>query len=286
MSFYTPSNVQFYRGGHQSVNFYNESCLRRRDMYEYVVKDEYKKYVDEINDRGYSKIENFFDLDMLDKFKSEVGSYFDEKTNTKLVQNDNHVQINEPYLNTKMGFEIATDDRIINIASAFFNCLPGLGTCNLRKSFVTPNPPSGTNMYHQDFNSTVKMLKFFVYLNDVGLKNGPFTYVEGSNRELPMHPLKYHRWPDSEIEKVYGKDRIKHLTANYGDLLMATTNGFHKGLKIEEGVRTMFTINYLIHPEVENGDVSTAKNRFYVEQSRVDSLPAWKKPVADFLIKV
>ena len=143
-------------------------------------------------------------------------------------------------------------------------------------------------MFHKDFNSPVKILKFFVYLNDVGLKNGPFTYVEGSNRELPINPhwFKYHRWPDSEIEKVYGKDRIKHLTANYGDLLIATTNGFHKGLKIEEGERTMFTINFLIHPEIEGGDVRTAKNRFYVEQSRVDSLPNWKRPLADFLIKV
>tara|TARA_R100000008_G_scaffold85492_1_gene75583 strand:+ start:197 stop:1063 length:867 start_codon:yes stop_codon:yes gene_type:complete len=288
MNFYKPNNSQFYRGGVTAVDFYNDNCLRRRGMYEYVIKDEYKKIADEVKNNGHSKIENFFDLNMLDKFKSEVATYFDEKINTRLVQNDNHVQINEPYLNTKMAFDIATDDRIVNIASAFFNCLPGLGTCNLRKSFVTHNPPSGTNMFHKDFNSPVKILKFFVYLNDVGLKNGPFTYVEGSNRELPINPhwFKYHRWPDSEIEKVYGKDRIKHLTANYGDLLIATTNGFHKGLKIEEGERTMFTINFLIHPEIEGGDVRTAKNRFYVEQSRVDSLPAWKRPLADFLIKV
>jgi len=288
VNFYIPTNAQFYRGGTTAVNFYNESCLRRREMYEYTVKSTYEKYVNEINDKGYSKIENFFDLDILGKFKSEVNGYFNEKINTRLVQNDNHVQVNEPYLNTKMAFEIATDDRIVNIASAFFNCLPGLGTCNLRKSFVTSNTLSGTSLFHKDFNSPVKILKFFVYLNDVGLKNGPFTYVESSNRELPIQPhwFKYHRWPDSEIEKVYGKDRIKHLTANYGDLLMATTNGFHKGSQIEEGERTMFTINYLIHPEIENGDVSTAKNRFYVEQDMVDNLPAWKRPVADFLIKV
>ena len=89
-----------------------------------------------------------------------------------------------------------------------------------------------------------------------------------------------------KCQLIYGKDRIKHLTANYGDLLIATTNGFHKGLKIEEGERTMFTMNFLIHPEIEGGDVRTAKNRFYVKQSRVDDLPEWKKPIADFLIKL
>ena len=48
----------------------------------------------------------------------------------------------------------------------------------------------------------------------------------------------------------------------------------------------MFTMNFLIHPEIEGGDIRTAKNRFYVKQSRVDDLPEWKKPIADFLIKL
>ena len=288
MEFFKPTNVHFYRGGYTSVNFYNENCAERRNKYQYKIEQEYEKYIDEVREKGYSKIEKFFDLNELDKFKLEVSENFKNKTNTKFVQNNSHEQIIEPYLNTKYAFDIATDDRIINMASSFFNCLPGLGTCNLRRSFPTTNQPAGTNMFHRDFNSPVKILKFFVYLNDVKPNNGPFTYVEGSNQEMPANPhwAQYHRWPDSEIEKIYGKDRIKHLTANYGDLLIATTNGFHKGLKIEEGERTMFTMNFLIHPEIEGGDVRTAKNRFYVKQSRVDDLPEWKKPIADFLIKL
>ena len=288
MNFLTPSDAHFYRGDHTSVNFYNKSLVERREKYKHRTDQKYQKHIDEVNEKGYSKIEKFFDLDELDKFNFEIQESFKNKINTKLIQNINHEQIIEPYLNTKYAFDIATDERIINMASTFFNCLPGLGTCNLRRSFPTNNQPAGTNMFHRDFNSPVKILKFFVYLNDVKLDNGPFTYVEGSNREMPTSPhwSQYHRWPDNEIQKIYGKDRIRYLTANYGDLLMATTNGFHKGLKIQEGERTMLTINYLIHPEIEGGDIRTAKNRFFVKQTRVDSLPKWKRPVADFLIKV
>lgn len=288
MNFYTPTDAQFYRGGHTTVDFYNHHCASRREKYKYDIDNEYSKHIDEVNSIGYSKIENFFDLNNLDVFKHEVLDKFKNKSHTRLVQNNTHEQINEPYLNTKHAFNLATDERFIKMASQFFNCLPGLGTCNLRKSFVNQNAPSGTGMFHRDFNSPVKILKFFIYLDDVKLENGPFTYVEGSNRQMPSNPhwSKFHRWSDKDIEKVYGSDRIKYLTANYGDLLIATTNGFHKGLKIQKGERYMFTINYLIHPEIEGGDIRTAKNRFYVKQSSVDALPEWKRPVADFLIKV
>ncbi len=287
VQFYTQSDVQYYRGGYAAVNFYNDHCLKRREKYDFKIDEKYQKYVDQINDMGYSKIDNFFDLNKLEQFKKHVAEKFKNKENTKFTQNNCHEQIIEPYLNAQYTLDIATDERIIKIASAFFNCMPGLGTCNLRKSFPTNNPPAGTNMFHRDFNSPVKLLKFFVYLNDVDINNGPFTYVEGSNRQVPANPhwTQYHRWPDDQIEKVYGKNRIKYLTANYGDLLIATTNGFHKGLQIKQGERTMFTINYLIHPEIEGGNLSKAK-KFYVNQTTVDALPDWKKPVTDFLIKV
>ena len=67
--FYKPTDVHFYRGGHTSVNFYNEKCLERREKHEYKTEQKYQKYIDEVNEKGYSKIEKFFDLNELNKFK-------------------------------------------------------------------------------------------------------------------------------------------------------------------------------------------------------------------------
>ena len=163
--------------------------------------------------------------------------------------------------------------------------MPGIGTFNLRLSEANSKPTEGTNMFHRDFNSPVKIMKFFFYLTDVGQENGPFTYVQGSNREMPIHWDRYHRWPDKEIESIYGKERVKHLTANVGDMIIGTTNGFHKGLKVQKGRRIMYTINFLVHPEMEGSRIETAKPRFHIRQEDYDKLSATQKPVADFLIR-
>ena len=295
--FYTRADPGFFVGGLEAINAYNNYYMHRKKQYEFKIDKQYDKYVMDLNNLGYSKIENFFNLNKLDKFKQEVFQIFKNSSRettsqiTRLVHNGDHEQIIEPYLNTEHALQLATDKRIVNIASSFFNCLPALGGCNLRRSFVTDKPPSGVNMFHRDFNSPVKFIKFFIYLNDVDIDNGPFTYVEGSNKVMPANPhwSQYHRWSDDKIEKFYGKNNIKYLTANYGDLLIATTNGFHKGLKIKKGERTMFTINYLIHPPVPGGpsaNFKNARNAFEISHEKVNQLPEWKKPLTDFLIKV
>jgi hypothetical protein len=118
----------------------------------------------------------------------------------------------------------------------------------------------GTGLFHRDFNSPVKLIKFFTYLNDVDESNGPLTFVEGSNRQMPSEPhwSTHHRWPTQQIEELYGKERIKHLTANYGDLLIATTIGFHRGLPLKTGQRLMLTLNYVIHSELGGEGIYSA----------------------------
>ena len=95
-----------------------------------------------------------------------------------------------------------------------------------------------------------------------------------------------HRWFDKEMAHIYGADKIKHLTAKKGDLLIATTNGWHKGEKLVSGTRTMLTINFLVHPELAGGVEQDESKRFKISQKDFDNLPDWKKPVSDFLIKV
>jgi len=283
--FLTPNYVEFYKGGYRTINYYNEQITKRREKYPFEINDEYNQYVKQVNDKGYCRVENFFDKDLLLQLKKEFDEARSKNQNVRSVQENNHVQMIEPFLNSPTAHKIAFDDRLIQIATGFFDCVPGIGTFNLRRSEANGNRVCGTNMFHRDFNSPVKILKFFFYLNDVTEENGPFTYVEGSNREMPLHWDSYHRWPDHEIENVYGKNRIKFVTANVGDLLIGATNGFHKGLKLKNGDRTMFTINYLIHPEMEGSRPETARPRFHIWQDDFENLPDHKKPVADFLIK-
>ncbi len=106
---------------------------------------------------------------------------------------------------------------------------------------------------------------------------------------LPSKPhwSQQHRWPDETIEAIYGPDRITNLTANYGDLLIATTNGFHKGLRLEEGERLMFTLNYVIHPELGgSGFEGPAQKLHTVKNSRYEQTAESDKYLYDFMEKV
>ena len=291
----TPENPeQFYRGGERSVQIFQHLQDERRQRYpnwEQKITEEARKIAGVIEKQGYYKIENFWDTAFLDKIKRQTLETMEENNPKKVKhpQEGRHTQIVHPLENIELANEMAINETIQAIASAFLGCPPALGTSNLRLSTAEKSIDDGTNIFHKDFNSPVRLIKFFTYFNNVTMKNGPFTYVHGSNIQLPSNPhwSTQHRWPDEAIETLYGSDRIMNLTASYGDLLIATTNGFHKGLKLEEGARMMFTLNYVIHPELGGSgfagppqDLHTVKNNTY------EGIAEGNKYLYDFIEKV
>ena len=67
--------------------------------------------------------------------------------------------INQPILNIPNLYKIIFDDRIINIATSHFNCMPAVTSVAVRKSFITDDSPVNNQNFHRDFNSLVKLLK-------------------------------------------------------------------------------------------------------------------------------
>ena len=186
--------------------------------------------------------------------------------------------VDSSLLNTTNTPELAFDDLLVDVATEYFKTTPMIGTVNLRKSFVAKSPEEGTLLFHCDKNST-KFIKFFLYLNDVDLNTGPFCYVEGSHKQKFYDWKSKYRWNHSEIEEKYGKDRIKYLTANVGDVIVATTTGFHRGVKCTQNERRMLTVNYVVHPEFWLKPSEKINKDFY------NALPDSKKPIADLLVK-
>lgn len=290
INFIGRNNANFYghwarRDGQQAVEYYNKKCLERRDKYTLDLDPQLQRYIDEVNENGYCKIENYIEISLLNDLKEEFENLIKDGSELK-QNNESHIVAGDPFLTTKAAVKLAFDDRLIKMATAFFHCAPGIGTFNLRKSLANNLPAEGTNLWHRDFNSPVKLLKFFFYLDDVDENNGPFSYVEGSNNKMFEGWWLKHRWFDEELGQIYGHDKLKRLTAKKGDLLIATTNGWHKGEKLVSGTRSMLTINFLIHPELAGGVEQDESKRFKIRQEDFDNLPDWKKPVADFLIKV
>jgi hypothetical protein len=285
---------EFFRGGSQSVEIYKKILDDRRARYpdwQQRLTDEAVLIANEIDDKGYYKIEGFWDIDFLNQIRDETYEMIKEADSEKVKfpQDGRHTQIIHPLKNIELTNKMASNEMIQAIATAFLGASPSLGTTNMRLSEADKSENLGTNMFHKDFNSPVRLIKFFTYFNDVTMENGPFTYVESSNRRLPSDPhwSSIHRWPDGAIESLYGADKIINHTASYGDLLIATTNGFHKGLVLEKGERLMLTLNYILHPECGGSGFAGPPQGFHaVTKETYDATPPENQRLYDFTDKV
>ena len=278
MEWHTETDSGCYHGGASAVNMFNGACLQRRSKYP-VQTNKHLGAVSGLSENGHSILRQAFDPGRLLKLKDEMGPLLEDSTALKF--NDRYMQmINEPLLACPSAFDIAFDDLLVEIASEYFQCTPAIGTVNLKRSLKTDGAPeAGTLLYHCDRNS-VKFMKFFFYLNDVDINGGPFCYVEGSHKQKFIGWNDSYRQPINKIESIYGKDRVKLITANLGDIVMANTTGFHRGTTVKNKERYMYTVNYVLHPEEWKTPTFKMKKEDY------ELLPDSKKPVADFLVKV
>jgi len=273
-----------YYGGSQAVQRYNEACLARRELYP-ITTNNHTPIVDDLNTKGYSIIKNAFDKSILLKLLQEFDTINETARYTPqlLKENNQHFTvINQPLLHCPTALKLGFDDKVVNIISEFFKCTPCLGTLNLRRSHVNGDSAIKHQLFHVDQNS-IKFVKVFFYLNDVrSVEDGPLTLVEDSlhNKFEGWSDRSKYRRSDEEMRAIYGKDSIKYMLADVGDMIIARTTAYHRGTKPTKNPRTMLTLNYVVHPEDWKAPT------FKMKKEDFSKLPDDKKPIADFLIKV
>ena len=138
--------------------------------------------------------------------------------------------------------------QLLAVVTSYFGTIPVTSFVKVRSTFSNYLPTADTQFFHADFGS-YRILKAFIYLNDVDLDGGPFCYIEGS------HARKFEGWDqksrfaDEELRDVYGADCVTACTAKVGDIYLAETTGFHRGLKPTRHDRNIVIITYCVHPE-------------------------------------
>tara|TARA_R110000787_G_scaffold126937_2_gene238179 strand:- start:154 stop:1032 length:879 start_codon:yes stop_codon:yes gene_type:complete len=272
------------KGGADEVDAFYRAYAVRKIGYDVPIPESNTEGVTEVRENGYTILRNVFDKELLLKLKNEMEDCISEGGDNLNIDDNYYATVEQPMLRCPSAVQIAFSDLVRDFSTEYFEVQPAIGTFNLRKSRVNGSDAHGFSnhgnlFYHYDNNSP-HFLKFFFYLNDVDQNGGPFTYVAGSHKEKFSGWKMNKRFSDEQIEGVYGKERIKHLTASLGDVIVANTRGIHKGTKAVDKERNMYTVDVVIHPE------NWQRPNFKMLQDDFDSLKDEVKPFADFLVKV
>lgn len=204
---------------------------------------------------------------LVKKIRGEVEKFrFYQKTNPKATHNgedllsaaesDNHTaqgtfwlkDLNEATQNSLL-LSLAFDPYILSVVAGYLGCTPIHVQTNTWFSFPSNKGKDqlseNAQLYHQDkeFN---KFIKVFIYLSDVGMDNGPHSYIEGSHiDELFMRGVPFStRLTDKDILKYFAKDRIKTIMGAAGTIVFGDTSAVHKGWPIIHGHRLMLQFEY------------------------------------------
>ena len=286
MDWLYPNDARYYHGGKIAVDFHNFHKMKRKEQYPFELEKEYTKEVSAINEHGFVIFPQAISYDIIDSIAEQTDKMIHDNINLKM-RDQHYAMITDPFLHINETFELAFSGHLLKFAIEYFDCMPGIGTFNLRKSYVNNMDPKTTQLFHYD-RQNLKFFKFFIYLNDVNSpEDGPLTLIKGSNKKRPSNHSNKHRWKEEELKNLYGEDSLVYITAKKGDLIAATTTAYHRGTKPIRQERTMLTLNYVTHPEGSGTDrPGIYEKRFKIRKEQYESLAGWKQPVADFLEKV
>lgn len=142
-------------------------------------------------------------------------------------------------------------EQLGNIAAAYFNEAVLLRYADYWLSMPVPSTERNYSQnWHRDPEDQ-RILKVFVYLNDVTETNGAFEYVKGSHLTGPFnavfpydaeHPDNYP--VEHELRSLIPADAFTVNEGKKGTVIICDTHGFHRGGYCKTGDRWLMTYMY------------------------------------------
>ena len=139
------------------------------------------------------------------------------------------------------------DKGVLEIISRYLGCKAVFDLTAAWWSFPSGKPSSASaQLFHYDCDR-IRWLKVFVYLNDVGVSNGPHSFIRKSHKDSLIKCLRDERHSDEEIFKIYDKSAEVQFIGPAGTVILEDTMGFHKGNPVTNGHRLIFEYEYSIN---------------------------------------
>ena len=143
--------------------------------------------------------------------------------------------------------DFSNDPLLLSLASRHINGRALPIDLSLWYSFASEAPSSeAAQLFHYDLD-TLRWLKVFVYLTDVGPDNGPHEYVPASHKPgtkpQALMDREYARLEDEEIDQHCPQGR-KSICGPRGTIILGNTNCLHKGNVVLQDYRLIFSPIY------------------------------------------
>ena len=137
----------------------------------------------------------------------------------------------------------ANQEFLLKNIEQYFGFKPYLRNLNVQLDFDNPNMDSlgSTQHFHRDYDD-IKLVKVFFYLTNVkNLNSGPFEFIEKSH----LKPW-YHKYSDNVKNNMYleTSPNKNSCLGDSGTLIMADTNGYHRGHNLKNNYRILVYVMY------------------------------------------
>jgi hypothetical protein len=163
--------------------------------------------------------------------------------------------------------KVALDRTLLDGVAAYLGMWPALHSIGAWLNYPTAEPATSSQLWHHD-PEDLKIIKVFIYLEDVGLDNGPFTYLPGTQPFGPQAALaaRYDNdrlVQDEAMTQTFPSSSWRICTGPAGTMILADTVGFHRGGKPTRGTRLLVTFTY------------TSGTPLFAHSVRIKGEPAW-----------
>ncbi len=164
---------------------------------------------------------------------------------------------------------LALTDRLIQIANEYTSVFTKFTFFSVARTVVLPESSAqGSQRWHRDPSAgDTKMLKMFVYLNDVTeLGTGPFNFVKGSHKTgkwgnvFPEKPPEGSYPQEGAVEKSEISSGITPCFGKAGTIVFCDTTGIHKGGYSTKNSREMITLYYVTPGSLQKPNFSFPSN--------------------------
>jgi len=144
--------------------------------------------------------------------------------------------------------QVALDRKLLEIVSGYLGLWPCLHAVGAWLNYPTDAPPEQSQLWHRD-PEDLKLVKVFIYLDEVDERCGPFTYIPrthpfGAETAIAQKLERKKRVPDDRMNRVFPPEAWRVCTGPAHTMILADTVGYHRGGKPVAGRRILITFTY------------------------------------------